>query len=606
VKKISAILLLTLLALTIVPSVLAWTIERPSYDIRVGERVGTANSDGKASVGLGISIDEYDEGHGDYGGHDYINMNVSMTANSRKGIMYRCAWESLWWINENELAYKIVRNAVGDEWGDWVDIPEFYAFRFYGGPGSAQYTKAWITSNGFICFDPNNLTTPNPSSFPSTTKPNAVIAAVWSDLDVDSDSSIITGLYEFVSRKYFVVTWKNVRHKASNQRLTFQIILRDQTWYAQSHIWISYQSVSAINTEFAVGVEDHEGYKGNGGRHNGDTLADFNGQTLHYDQISNMFFLKELKITLIDENTNTRLRIQKDGNYIRGYNVKLRSTEFPEPDSTYMFLTALAGGVTLLLGGSGGIILVGCTVVDSFLVYMDWVETLAYYQYSHVDELELRDQWSDPPFSQGAYIIVPTEFECVDAALDIVVHWVFDDPNDAAHSLTITANATYAEYDTSGMYIQVSSVPTSVNLNVVPDAGNDRSSARVVASTPIEYRAFLGINLPDPGFDDPDDYYKINVPEDYLIVIDMIPAENANFDLYLYYKNNQQPVASSTNPNNGAPELISYEGFSGYYYIRVKCELSFGFYDLHINLLYHPIGPPPPGPLSTNTTVPET
>lgn len=602
-KKIVAMILLVLLVLHIVPSVWAWQIERPSYFIYINETVRTASTDGKASVGIGVATHYYQECDTQYEGNpDRIHMNMSMTANSRKGIMYRCAGESLWWINENELAYKTVRNAIGDEWGDWVDIPEFYAFRFYGGPGSAQYTKAWITSNGFICFDPNNLTTPNPSSFPSTTKPNAVIAAVWSDLDVDSESSIITGLYEFVSRKYFVVTWKNVRHKASNQRLTFQIILRDQTWYAQSHIWISYQSVSAINTEFAVGIEDHEGYKGKGGVLDGSVLASYNEQTLHYTQNSNTFLLKNLKLRLLSSSSDSVVNILDEAmpEYMRGYHVKLKDTPPPEEDPNYMYGAALAGGVTLLLGGYGGIILLGCTVVDSFLVYMDWVEALAYYQYSKLDPIEFVD------WNQDVSIKVPTEFLCVDATLSIGVDWLFYDSNDAAHSLTITANATYAEYDTSGMYIQDSSVSTPVNLNVVPDAGNDRSSARVVASTPIEYRAFLGINLPDPGFDDPDDYYKINVPEDYLIVTDMIPPENANFDLYLYYGNNQQPVASSTNPNNGDPELISYEGFSGYYYIRVKCELSFGFYDLHINLLYHPIGPLPPGPLSTNTTIPET
>lgn len=582
--------------MTIIPCIKAWGIERPSYFIYINETVRTVSTDGKASVGIGVATHYYQECDTQYEGNpDRIHMNMSMTANSRKGIMYRYAWESLWWIDESELAYKTVRNAVGDEWGDWVDIPEFYAFRFYGGPGSAQYTKVWITSNGFICFDPNNLTTPNPSSFPSTTKPNAVIAAVWSDLDVDSDSSIITGLYEFASRKYFVVTWKNVRHKASDQRLTFQIILRDQTWYAQSHIWISYKNVSAINTEFAVGIEDHEGYKGKGGCLSGSTLSSYNEQTLHYTQNSNTLLLKSLKLCLLSSSSESVVNILDEDipDYIRGYNVRLKDTPPPEEDPNYMYGAALAGGVTLLLGGYGGILLVqyGVFALECFLVYTDLVQALAYYQYSKLDPIEFVD------WNQDVSIKVPTEFECVDATLSIAVDWIFYDSNDAAHSLTITATATYAEYDTSGMHIQNSSVFTSVNLSVVPDAGNDRSSARVVTSTPIEYRAFLGINLPDPGFDDPDDYYKINVPEDYLLVISMIPPENANFDLYLYYKNNQPPVASSTNPDTGGYELISYQGFPGPYYIRVKCELSFGFYDLYINLQYHPIGPPPPGPL---------
>jgi len=603
-KKIVAMTFLAVLLLQTVSFVWAWEIERPSYDIPIGERIGTANSDGKASAGLGVAVHKYYENDPRHFA-DYLYLNVSMTANSRKGITYGYNGESFWWIDENDLGSPCIRTGVGDEWGEWVDFPyEYYGFRFYGGPGSAQYTKVWISSNGFISFDPVNLTCPNPSNyFPPTKRPNAVIAAVWSDLDVDGEASITTGCYEQFCTKHFVITWKNIRHKASGQRLTFQITLRDQTsWYAQSQIWISYQNVTAITTKFAVGIEDHEGCKGTIGLCEGQTLANLNGQTFRYYQTSNTFFLKRLTIALADECTDTRFKIEENGNYMRGYNMKLKSTEFPEPDSTYRFATALAGAVTLLLGGCGGIILVGCTVVDSFLVYLDVVEALAYYQYSRIEKLELRDQFSSPPISQGAYIKVPTEFECVDATLSIVVDWVFDDPNNEAHSLTVSATTTYAEYDTSGLHLEDHNVTTSATLNVVPDAGNDRSSARLVTSTPVEYKAFLGINLPDPPMnDDPDDYYKINVPEHYLLTISMVPPANANFDLYLYYGNNSSPVASSTNPANGEHEFIPYLGFAGTYYIRAKCVSSFGLYNLYIHMQYH-FGPLPPGPLSTNRT----
>jgi hypothetical protein len=122
-----------------------------------------------------------------------------------------------------------------------------------------------------------------------------------------------------------------------------------------------------------------------------------------------------------------------------------------------------------------------------------------------------------------------------------------------------------------------------------------------VSSTPVEYKAFLGIDAAYPWFDDPDDYYKINVPKHYLLTISMVPPANANFDLYLYYGNNPSPVASSTNPEKGGPEFISHVGFAGTYYIRARCISSFGFYTLSMHMQYH-FGPPPPGPLSTNTT----
>jgi hypothetical protein len=426
---------------------------------------------------------------------------------------------------------------------------------------------------------------------------------VWSDLNVDNQASIITGLHTNSGRKHFVIIWKNVLHKGDNKRLTFEIILRDQSWYAQSHIWISYQSVQTISTSFAAGIEDQEGYKGNGGIYSGDTLAGFNGKTRHYEQCSHTFYLRQLKLNFGDSNPNTRFEIKNNDVAKRGYHVRyMSSPPYPEEDLGYRFLTALAGSATLLLGGLGGVVAYVCAGVDSYLVYMEFVDIFAYYQYSRVEQSELRDQFTNP-LPQGAYITVPTEFECVDASLDIMVSWIMDDPNNAAlHSMTVTATATYAEYDWDGMYISESYVSTSTNLKVAPDAGNDRSTARIVTSTPVEYVAYLGTGVKSPGFNDTDDYYRVVVPEYYMITTTMVPPGDSNFDLYLYYGSNPSPVASSTNPGAGVADFINYQGFGGTYYIRAKVETNSGFYDLSIRLVYH-FGPPPPGPLSVNETI---
>lgn len=97
-------ILLTVLLMQTFPLAWAWQIERPYTDEEITDRVENSYTDGYASVGIGAAIDDYDEGAAKYGGSDYISMNVSMTANSRKGITYDYQWQSLEWIDESELS----------------------------------------------------------------------------------------------------------------------------------------------------------------------------------------------------------------------------------------------------------------------------------------------------------------------------------------------------------------------------------------------------------------------------------------------------------------------------------------------------------------------
>ena len=175
--------------------------------------------------------------------------------------------------------------------------------------------------------------------------------------------------------------------------------------------------------------------------------------------------------------------------------------------------------------------------------------------------------------------------------------WYLTNWLNQTHQLEITLTLTY--WNTSCYKELV--LPIVLSLQPDSSSFEDSSELTYWTSTPVEYKAFLGIDLPDPGINDPDDYYRVNVPERYLLTIGMLPPANANFDLYLYYGNNPSPVASSTNPEKGGLEFISYKGFAGTYYIRAKCVSSFGFYTLSMHIQYH-FGPPPPRPLSTNTT----
>lgn len=484
-----------------------------------------------------MAIDQYIEDFDDYGGADFINLNVSLVANSRKYITYDSYWESLFWIDENWLCNKNVMTGVGDNWGCWMDIPEDCSgypviFRFYGGHGSGEYTRVWISTNGFIAFDLSNSTNPSPSSIPDVESPNAVIAALWADLNIDGSASIITGTWTFSSHSYYVVTWKNVLHKASGKRLTFQLILEnappyDPEWrrFHQSDIWISYKSVSAINTDFIVGIEDHEGMKGHGGVHSGGSLEDFNDQTLYYYRYGSSYFLKKLTLSFYDTCSQTRINIQEaDQLEPRGYNIQWDPTKPEEPSPPGLFGTALAGTAVLLLGGSGGVIAEIATAVDCILVGLDWAEAFASLQYSG-RQVEVMDE--DDELTQQANATAYTYDYVVDASLSLIVHWILEDPNDLGHTLTITGEAEYYEYTLSGEVVDKPPVTTSATLNVKPDSQLDGT---------ILYEGTYSWLYLDLLHDDVD-YYYVDVTAGQVISVEMTPPPDMDFDLYLYDPN---------------------------------------------------------------------
>ena len=607
-RILPAIMLLSVLLLQLISVAYAWEIERPGDDFNIKEREESRYTNGEASVGLGVAIDDYDEASG-YGGADCLEMNISMTANSRKGIMYDFSpLPSKWWIDETQLWYRRDIAGLGDDAGVWVDIPQTqilgpFAFRFFGGLGSAEYKKVWICSNGWIGFDPYNSTSKSPSTV-SPTRPNSIIAAVWTDLRVDGSATIYAGLYQVYTgippefyKLYFVVIWKNILHVASQRRLTFEIILENapqyspyQRRYGQSNVSISYDQVSSINTNFACGIEDQEGYKGWIFLEEGYELQYYDDHTLCFYQgpQTKSFFLKRLTLTFGDSNQNTRFRIDRDPQFLRGNNVELKSTPTPEPDLNYMFLKALFGTGSLLLGGAGGIILEGVTVAGSVLVASDWVTFLAYYQYSNVEYLDLKDQFGESPIPQGAYIKVPTfefpysgESYMVDAQLDVVVHWILDTPNDAGsqsrHSLTITASLEYYEYWYG--IVTSKSLNTTVNLQIGPDDNDTFDTADPIQKSVVYSRLYIG------GYD-AEDFYSIYIPSGKLFFV-RADADSSHgldmpdFEIRVIDPNGTERASSP----HGYHHWIQHVAEVGGYWRIKACKFqNHGFYSLEVTL----------------------
>ena len=607
-KKLIITIVLILMLSPVLPQALAWQIERPHRGVPLDiydslRHVQKKNTDGYASVGLGVAIDQYIEDFDHYGGSDFISLNLSMTANSRKYITYNLYSQSLWWIDEDELWYKNVMTGVGDDWGCWMDIPNDcggcqVVLRFYGGHGSGEYTRVWVSSNGFIAFDLSNSTNPSPSSIPNTESPNAVIAPLWTDLNIDGSASIITGIWTLMSHSYFVVIWKNALHNASGERLTFQLILENapgyypaDTRYHQSDIWMSYKAVSAITTDFTVGIEDHEGMKGHGGLCSGGSLEGLSGYTLHFSRYASSYFLKKLTLTFYDTCPQTRINIKEEGQLVpRGCNIQRDITKPAEPAPPHLFGVALAGTAVLLLGGYGGVIVTGIAIaVDCILVGLDWAEAFASLQYSG-RQVEVMDE--DDGRTQQASATAYTYDYFVDASLSLCVDWILDDLSNEGHALTITAEAEYYEYNIYGEVIDKPPVTTSATLNVKPDNQIDGQTL---------YEGTYSWLYLDLLYDDVDSYY-VYVTEGQGIFVEMNPPPDMDFDLYLYDPYGTLKDESVTRYPGYTEQVGVQADTSGYWKVTVAAWSGFGFYSLEIDLNNPPNTPSKPsGSISGET-----
>lgn len=581
-----------------VPQVFAWQIERPyrDEDLYVYDslkRVENVNTDGLVSVSLGVGVDDYDENDGYYFGSDCIALNVSTLANSRKYVTYECCNVNPYlWINENELSSIHIMSGVGDDWGGWEDIPNDISLRFYGGPGSAEYTRAWICSNGFVSFDTSESTRAFPSAFPSSEAPNAIIAALWTDLYIDSVASIVTGTYSQSGYSRFVVTWKNALHKASGVRLTFQIVVEEApgytpstTRYHQSNIWINYKTVSAINTNYVVGIEDgcDLNQQGSGVCSGGSLVS---GTTLKFFRNGDSYFLKSLTVSFYDQQQLSGIDIREENPlWLAGYHIQRDYGKPDDPCPPEMFGIAMAGTATLMLGLYGGIYAaIAAFAIDSVLVSLDWADAFASLQHGGRD-VEVTD-YDDDIFQQATAVAYTDEY-MVDASLCLFVYWIFDDPSNLEHMLTITTTLQYVECNEYGQLIDMTPVSTSVTL----DAKSDGQLDGAVLSEG-EY-TWLYV---DCLYDTEDNYYvNIGSPQvGECIIVKMTPSFiDDNFDLYVYDPGGTQ--RGSGELGAGQTEEVQVQiDVSGLWRIRINPTDDNGFYSLTIGFSHRPNTPSQP------------
>lgn len=593
-KRLLAIAVSAILLLQVVPVAWAFMIERPSFDIDIKKRTQESSTNGEASVGLGVVVDDYDY-DSEYGGADCVTLNVSMAANARKGLTYGYdIFEGLFmWMEEGWLENKVVFTNVGDDWGTWVDLPGLFCFLFYGGRYREEdCCKIWICSNGFLSFDPSNSTSSNGCGnyvYPSTAHPNALMAALWTDLVIDDQAQIIAGRSWYIGDDRFVVIWKNARHKASGIRLTFAIALtayhridEGQPYVEQGRIYVAYQSVSSISTNFFYGIEDQEGRKSTGKRETGSALGSLNEKTIIFYQNVESRFIKHTILEFEDSNyQHSRYNIRNEfPDFIRGNNLRTKTDPPREPDETAMFAAALGGTATFLAAFGGYLLDISVFPyiwpVSLALVTYSWLNWYAYAQYKTIEWLELKDDGTDPEI-QCAYIKVPASSAVVeDAALCIVFHWILDTAYTQTHELTIRATNVYYGYPS---YVE-NSVTTSVKIKIEPDNNNSFNTAYAISTGTYGLDPMFWL-----GDYDLEDYYKISVSSGHTLTVTMTPQSPADFDLYLY--NPSKVLKAKKETRGNVAESITYQtDSSGYWFIKVTevAGAGFGFYTLKVEV----------------------
>ncbi len=581
----------------LIAPVFAFEMERPSTSIlNIKKRDESAYADSEAAVGIGANVAWYvenpDPSVGPFFGRDGFILSVVGTANTRRGIWY---WPSVYddlYVDRFPLPATL---SLGDNDSEKVEIilPDV---AFYSGPGlqdSSLYSEVWICSNGFICFDGDYPNAGPPTEMEDSSPPNNFIAPYWSDLD-PSTGVIRYGTTSSGGISYFGVEWDNVLDKANNERQTFAVLIQarspDDPRFPNTIIF-QYYDVTWSSSAF-WGIEDQEGYRGMGAK------GPINGKSIVFEAQKRPAAIREMGIIIEKNDPLAEVYIGTDDWEVAGVNLRWESPPEPAPDILHQWYSpAIKGSATLLMstaiahlfGPVAGLLFCGAVVI--YEVADNYVSTF------RKPEPDVMERQNANTTQSTAYIKVPAagnDFSDypVDAIIGAQIYWVFDDHNTNDHSIAITTQLSYSTSDLD----QCDNLTTSVEISVVRDAGNSINDPNVKTVYPGTYIAFVGQGIPH-GSDDLDDYYKFNVDEGMVLHLTMKPANNSDFDLYLYDPSGQL-VKSSKRGSNMTEEISYATTVGGNWFIRVNAVDGFGLYTLTIDEPY----PAPRVTVLTKTT----
>ncbi len=297
------------------------------------------------------------------------------------------------------------------------------------------------------------------------------------------------------------------------------------------------------------------------------------------------YFITRLTLTFNDTCSQTKFRIDRDPQYLRGFNVRHAGVSQPDTDKRYSI--ALRGAKTLLEK-------IGGVIVDVLFIGIDLVDILAEKLYSDMAYTDLRDQFGENPIPSGAYITLPTPCinvlpkGCVvDASIGIYVYWILTDANNMEHSLTVTAKLEYYEVDWRG-YLTGNefTLTTSANLKIILDSPDKTNNNSFENATQIQAGTYTFLYADQDV--DKDDYYKVYVShlKSIRVEINIQAGPPYSFDLHLYLYNSTKFLVAASENLGYEDELVYGDqwGYPGdWWYIKVHAVNGYGFYNLTVS-----------------------
>lgn len=247
------------------------------------------------------------------------------------------------------------------------------------------------------------------------------------------------------------MSWNSVPNAANDNTQTFQVAIRFISgWGApdyHNYIYFAYKSITK-DYYTSVGVEDQVGDKG--------TSYDYNSlhnrAYLEFSYPTAGYRLEQLKIKLTKSDSYAEMDIQET--QVGGYNVMLQNYENPYGD---LFKSAIKYAAGLLITGKAGIIFKTILIIGEAAGVLSGDLS--------PPDFDVQDAGTGV---NEAYVKALTRDELrlimkpFDSTLGTTVEWIFTDPNDRDHFLTISSEAIYEDLS-SGHYYTIS---TSVTLNM--------------------------------------------------------------------------------------------------------------------------------------------
>jgi chitodextrinase len=538
--------------------------------------------------------------------NDEQRFYVFASANGRKAITYtnqRFGDISLWKDGGNRLA-------LADD--QVVCTGTTWPFRFFGGPGvagglgTAEYSEVCVSSNGFLTFDRNPIASPTPpTTMPSPSAPNAVIAPFWTDLD-PSNVQPGGGVFVNVDRTYFTFTvrWQGVWDKVASAYQTFEVNFYPESRASgccrnriQDRIDFLYKSVT-MHSGVQIGIEDQEGQSGLAVPFAG------NGATMSFTWGTLSAELRQIAIFVDKADPNAQ--VVWDQAVTVGDHVETSTTApTPEPhlfESAGKSLAVLLGSPNNALATrlAGRIVSLPCNLphIDMVCFAIETMEDVHDYvlSLSQVTPMAFTDStFATTTASATASAFhdssgcVPSPEGCwgwpVDVSLGVKARWqLSDDPKSTnVHTVTIRVRLTYAAVTPNGQYT-IKTVEAQLPLTLAPDAGDTSATARSIAA-PFDETGYLGSYTISGGtWTDYDDYYRFSVPIANRIQVSMSPRDTINnFQVNLY----RGTTLVQSSPGGGFPQRIDYAVDSpskvGDYYVQVHDNSGRGLYRLSIS-----------------------